>query len=77
MWHGIYAPKGTPRAIVERMNAAVRTALKDPDVVKRMDELGAEIVPDAENTPHALQVLLKSEIDKWGPVIKAGGKFAD
>ena len=59
------------------MNAAVRAALKDPDVVKRMDDLGAEIVPDAGNTPDALRVWLKSEIDKWGPVIKAGGKFAD
>ena len=77
VWHGIYAPKGTPKAIVERMNAAVRTALKDPDVVKRMDDLGAEIVPDNTNTPEALHGWLKSEIDKWGPVIKAGGKFAD
>lgn len=77
VWHGIYAPKGTPKPIIEKMNAAVRTALKDPDVIKRMDDLGAEIVPDAGNTPDALRVWLKSEIDKWGPVIKAGGKFAD
>lgn len=77
VWHGIYAPKGTPRPIVERMNAAVRAALKDPDVVRRMDELGAEIVPDASNTPEGLQAWLRSEIDKWGPAIKAGGKFAD
>lgn len=77
VWHGVYAPKGTPRAVVDRMNAAVRAALKDPDVVKRMDDLGAEIVPDATNTPEALQAHLKNEIDKWGPVIKAGGKFAD
>lgn len=77
VWHGVYAPKGTPKAVVDRMNAAVRAALKDPDVVKRMDDLGAEIVPDATNTPEALQAHLKNEIDKWGPVIKAGGKFAD
>ncbi|MDB5861664.1 MAG: hypothetical protein JWQ76_5353 [Ramlibacter sp.] len=77
VWHGIYAPRGTPKPIIDRMNAAVRTALKDPDVVKRMDDLGAEIVPDATNTPEALQAWLKSEIDKWGPVIRAGGKFAD
>ncbi len=77
VWHGIYAPKGTPRPIIDKMNAAVRSALKDPDVIKRMDELGAEIVPDATNTPEALHAWLKSEIDKWGPVIKAGGKFAD
>jgi len=77
VWHGIYAPKGTPKPIVDKMNAAVRAALKDPDVIKRMDDLGAEIVPDAGNTPDALRVWLKAEIDKWGPVIKAGGKFAD
>jgi tripartite-type tricarboxylate transporter receptor subunit TctC len=77
VWHGIYAPKGTPKTIIDRMNAAVRTALKDPDVVKRMDDLGAEIVPDKTNTPEALHAWLKSEIDKYGPVIKAGGKFAD
>lgn len=77
VWHGVYAPKGTPRAVVDRMNGAVRAALKDPDVIKRMDDLGAEIVPDAKNTPEALQAWLKTEIDKWGPIIRAGGKFAD
>ena len=77
VWHGIYAPKGTPKAIVEGMNKAVRAALKDPDVVKRMDDLGAEIVPGAGNTPQALQAHLDAEIAKWGPVIRAGGKFAD
>jgi tripartite-type tricarboxylate transporter receptor subunit TctC len=77
VWHGIYAPKGTPRAIVERMNAAVRAALKDPEVVKRMDDLGAEIVPDSRMSSDALRLWLKSEIERWGPVIKATGKFAD
>ena len=77
VWHGVYAPKGTPKPVVDRMNAAVRTALKDPDVVKRMDDLGAEIVPDATNTPEALHKWLQAEIDRWGPIIKAGGKFAD
>jgi tripartite-type tricarboxylate transporter receptor subunit TctC len=77
VWHGIYAPKGTPKAVVDRVNGAVRAALRDPDVVKRMDDLGAEIVPDAKNTPEALQAWLKTEIDKWGPIIRAGGKFAD
>ena len=77
VWHGIYAPKGTPKPVIDRMNAAVRAALKDPDVVKRMDELGAEIVPDSKLSPEGLQSWLKAEIDKWGPIIKAGGKFAD
>jgi tripartite-type tricarboxylate transporter receptor subunit TctC len=77
VWHGIYAPKGTPKPIIERMNAAVRASLKDPEVAKRMADLGAEIVPDSKLSPEGLQTWLKSEIDKWGPVIKAGGKFAD
>jgi tripartite-type tricarboxylate transporter receptor subunit TctC len=77
VWHGVYAPKGTPKAVIDRMNTAVRAALKDPEVVKRMDDLGAEIVPDITNTPEALHTWLKAEIDRWGPVIKAGGKFAD
>ncbi|MGE4241439.1 tripartite tricarboxylate transporter substrate-binding protein [Ramlibacter sp.] len=77
VWHGIYAPKGTPRPILDKMNAAVRTALKDPDVTKRMADLGAEIVPDSKLTSEGLQTWLKSEIDKWGPVIRAAGAFAD
>ena len=77
VWHGIYAPKGTPKPAIEKMNAAVRTALKDPDVMKRMADLGAEIAPDQQLSPEGLQTWLKAEIDKWGPVIRAGGKFAD
>lgn len=77
VWHGIYAPKGTPKPVIERMNAAVRTALKDPDVMKRMADLGAEIVPDSKLSPEGLQSWLKAEIAKWGPIIKAGGAFAD
>jgi tripartite-type tricarboxylate transporter receptor subunit TctC len=77
VWHGIYAPKGTPKPVIDRMNAAVRAALKDPDVVKRMADLGAEIVPDSKLSPEGLQTWLKAEIDKWGPIIKATGTFAD
>ena len=77
VWHGIYAPKGTPKPILDKMNAAVRAALKDPDVMKRMADLGAEIAPDSKLSPEGLQTWLRSEIDKWGPVIKASGTFAD
>lgn len=77
VWHGIYAPKGTPKVAIDKMNAAVRAALKDPAVMKRMAELGGEITPESKQTGEGLQAWLKSEIDKWGPVIKAGGKFAD
>ena len=77
VWHGIYAPKGTPKPILEKMNAAVRTALKDPDVMRRMADLGAEIAPDSKLSPEGLRTWLKSEIDKWGPIIRASGTFAD
>jgi tripartite-type tricarboxylate transporter receptor subunit TctC len=77
VWHGIYAPKGTPKDVVAKMNGALRAALKDPDVVRRFAELGAEIVPEAKQTPDGLQTHLKSEIDRLGPLIRAAGAFAD
>ena len=77
VWHGVYAPKGTPAAITGRMNAALRAALKDADVMARFAELGAEIVPESKQTPEGLQSWLKSEIDRLGPLIRAAGKFAD
>jgi tripartite-type tricarboxylate transporter receptor subunit TctC len=77
VWHGIYAPKGTPKAVTDKVNAAVRAALKDPEVATRMAGLGAEVVADSKQTPEGLQTWLKAEIDKWGPIIKAGGTFAD
>ena len=75
VWHGVYAPKGTPAAVVERFGSALRTALKDP--VTRMAELGAEIVPEAKQTPEGLRSWLKPEIDKWGALIRAAGTYAD
>ena len=77
VWHGIYAPKGTPADITAKMNTALRAALKDPDVMARFAELGAEIVPESKQTPAGLQTWLKSEIDRLGPLIRAAGKFAD
>ena len=77
VWHGIYGPKGTPREATEKFNAAVRSALKDPNVMARMAELGAEIVPDAKLTPEGLRNWLKQETERWGPVIKAAGVYAD
>jgi tripartite-type tricarboxylate transporter receptor subunit TctC len=77
VWHGIYAPKGTPKDVIAKMNGALRAALKDADVMKRFTELGAEIVPEAKQTPDGLQAHLKSEIDRLGPMIRAAGAFAD
>ena len=77
VWHGIYAPKGTPQPALDKVNAAVRAALKDATVQQRMAELGAEIVPEAKQTPEGLHTWLKTEIDRWGPVIRNAGVYAD
>ena len=77
VWHGIYAPKGTPAAVIERFGSALRAALEDPSVVQRIGELGGEIVPKAKQTPEGLRSWLKPEIDKWGALIRAAGTYAD
>nr|WP_179280673.1 tripartite tricarboxylate transporter substrate-binding protein [Bordetella genomosp. 1] len=77
VWHGIYAPKGTPQAAIDKVNAALRTALKDPAFTQRMAELGAEIVPPEKQTPQGLQTWLQSETDKWGAMIRKAGVYAD
>ena len=77
VWHGIYAPKGTPADATEKVNQALRAALRDPGVASKFAELGAQIVPEAKQTPAGLRDWVKSEIDKWGPVIRKAGTFAD
>ena len=77
VWHGIYAPKGTPREALDKVNTALRAALKDPAVAGKFAELGAQIVPESKQTPAGLRDWLQSEIDKWGPVIRKAGNFAD
>ena len=77
VWHGIYAPKGTPSAAIDKFGSAIRTALKDPAFVNRMAELGAEIVPESKQTPEGLRTWLQSEINKWGPIIRSAGVYAD
>lgn len=77
VWHGLYAPKGTSREALERLNGALRSALKDPVVATRLAELGAQVVPEAKQTPAGLRDWLKSEIEKWGPVIRKAGTYAD
>jgi tripartite-type tricarboxylate transporter receptor subunit TctC len=73
VWHGIYAPKGTPQTAIDKVNAALRVALKDPAVTQRLAELGAEIVPESKQTPAGLRDWLQAEIDKWTPVIRSAG----
>jgi tripartite-type tricarboxylate transporter receptor subunit TctC len=77
VWHGVYAPKGTPREALDKLNEALRAALKDPGVASKFAELGAQIVPEAKQTPAGLRDWLKAEIDKWGPVIRKAGTYAD
>lgn len=73
IWHGLWAPKGTPREIVMKLNAAVVSALADPKVRQRLAELGQEIASRDQQTPTALATLQKAEIDKWWPIIKEAG----
>lgn len=77
VWHGLYAPKGTPKPVIERINTALKLALKDANVRQRFAELGTEPVADNRATPEALRAHLKAEIDKWGPIIKKAGAYAD
>ncbi len=77
IWHGLYAPKGTPKPVVDKLVSALQAALASPDVVKRFNDLGSVIYPVADQTPEGLQKHLKAEIDKWGPVIRKAGVYAD
>jgi tripartite-type tricarboxylate transporter receptor subunit TctC len=77
IWHGIYAPKGTPGPVIEKLAASLQKALQDKNVVDRLAELGTAPVPADQATPAALEAKLKGEIDRWAPVIKAAGVYAD
>jgi len=77
IWHGLYAPKGTPKEAMDRLSAALQAAVKDPAVIQRFSDLGATTYPPEKATGAALQAHLKAEIDKWGPIIKKAGVYAD
>ena len=77
VWHGMYLPKATPKPVADRLTAALQASLKEPDVRKKLADLGAEIVPAEKQTPEGLRVWLKAEIDKWTPIIRAAGVYAD
>jgi tripartite-type tricarboxylate transporter receptor subunit TctC len=77
VWHGLFAPAGTPPAIVERLSAALKAALKDPDLIKRFSDISTEPMAEARATPQAAERTLLSEIDRWAPIIKAAGQYAD
>ena len=77
VWHGLYAPKGTPKPIVEKISAALRVALQDESVKQRFAELGTEPEPADRATPAAHRAHLKAEVAKWAPIIKKAGVYAD
>src|SRR5258708_15457638 len=73
VWHAFWVPKGTPRAVVARLNGAIVEALADPEVRRRLGDLGQEIPPADQQTPEALRAYHKAEAEKWWPVVKAAG----
>jgi tripartite-type tricarboxylate transporter receptor subunit TctC len=70
---GLWAPKGTPRDIIAKLNAAVAEALADPAVYQRLTDFGLDVAPENQRTPEALRAFHKAETEKWWPVIKASG----
>jgi tripartite-type tricarboxylate transporter receptor subunit TctC len=77
IWHGLYAPKGTPKEAIDRLSQSLKTALKDETVIQRFAELGTAPVPEDQAMPEALKQKLASEIERWRPIITAAGQFAD
>jgi len=77
VWHGLYAPRGTPKAVVDTLAGALQVALKDPLVKQRFADLGTEPVADSRARPEALRTHLKSEIERWAPIISKAGVYAE
>jgi tripartite-type tricarboxylate transporter receptor subunit TctC len=77
IWHGLYAPRGTPADVVKKLNDALKVALKDPDFIKKQEGLGAIVVTDKRVEPAEHKKFVAAEIAKWGPVIKKAGVYAD
>jgi len=77
IWHGLYAPKGTPQEAIDKLSGALQKALADQNVIDRFNELGTSPVSAEEAKPDALKAKLEGEIGRWKPVIEAAGEFAD
>lgn len=77
VWHGVYAPKGTPADVVARLSTSLQTALADPGTAAKLAELGTTPSPATDATPEALKAKLEGEIARWKPIIEAAGVYAD
>ena len=77
IWHGLYAPKGTPAPVLEKLNTALKAALKDPEFIKKEEGLGAVVVTDKRVEPAEHKKFVQSEVARFGPAIKAAGTYAD
>jgi tripartite-type tricarboxylate transporter receptor subunit TctC len=73
VWHGLYAPKGTPKEVIDRLAVSLRDALKDQNISDRYQEMSASIASPSQATPEALQNFLKADIDRWKTALKAAG----
>jgi len=76
-WHGMYTSKGTPQPIIDKLNAALKNALNDPDVRTRLKDLNVEIAKPEDITPASLKQQVESEVKKWAPIIKASGAYVE
>ena len=77
IWHALYAPKGTPKAVLDRISTAFKVALKDPEFIKREEALGAVVTNDARVNPAEHRKFVEAETARWTPVIRAAGQYAD
>jgi tripartite-type tricarboxylate transporter receptor subunit TctC len=77
IWHALYAPKGTPKPVIDKLTKGLQDALKDATVKQRFADLGSEPVAENRATPEAHRAMLKAEIDRWAPIIKKAGVYAD
>ncbi len=77
IWHGLYAPKGTPADVIAKLNGALKAALKDPEFMAKQEALGAVIITDQRTDPADHKKFVASEIAKWGPVLAAAKAYID
>ena len=77
VWHGLYAPKGTPKEVVDRLATSLRDTLKDPVIIERYQDMSASIATPAQATPEALQNFLKADVERWKTALKAAGIQAE